>query len=299
MSAQPVGVAVGRRAEALAGRADAAASKIFGGSCDRTAYAADTPILSQALNTPPPRPVSQPPSAEIRHGTVPAPRPVEPKRSLAELEQMPVAELKQMLAMRGVGLGSASEKAELVKWVQQHQDLPVLRQARSTDLGQSGVRDVSKSLADFKKMPIKELHGYLRERGVGTGSNTEKNELAHWVWQHRDLPVLRGAQRNGGRQQWARGFGPGPGGDPYDLPHEERRDSKPKPEELESPEQEQLEASETKLLEGATDSEATNSWRWFWIPVGAMASVALCLIALAVNDSQNAKGDDAADRPSS
>uniref|UniRef100_A0A7S0A4Y4 SAP domain-containing protein n=1 Tax=Pyrodinium bahamense TaxID=73915 RepID=A0A7S0A4Y4_9DINO len=51
----------------------------------------------------------------------------EATKSVAELRQMSVAELREMLAQRGVSEGSATEKGELVQWVFQHQNLPVLR----------------------------------------------------------------------------------------------------------------------------------------------------------------------------
>merc|ERR1712224_1111604 len=43
------------------------------------------------------------------------------------LAQLSVVELHRMLAVRGVAPGNASEKSELVEWVYQHQNLPVIR----------------------------------------------------------------------------------------------------------------------------------------------------------------------------
>lgn len=60
----------------------------------------------------------------------PRPKPrVPPAHSLAELERMSVAQLREMLARRGVSGGSATEKLELAKWVWQHQHIPCHRQA--------------------------------------------------------------------------------------------------------------------------------------------------------------------------
>lgn len=296
-STRPVGAAVQRRAEDLAERADAAAYKVFGGSSDRACYTADSPILSQALN--PSRPAPRRRSEET---IVPAPRPAEPEppKSLAELEQLPTTELKRMLAVRGVGLGDATEKAELVNWVQKHQDLPVKHRAARSEDAVHFVRDsapATKSLAEFKEMPVKELRRFLHERGAGEGGNTEKSELVQWVYQHRDLPVLRqdDPRRERSDCRWRRG--PGPGGDPYDMPRGKPDAEDPKQEQLEGAEQEKLEGGEeTKLLEGSADTETPSSrWRWLWVPAGVGATLALGLIALAINDSQSAVGPEETD----
>ncbi|CAE7895996.1 LSMT-L [Symbiodinium microadriaticum] len=55
--------------------------------------------------------------------------------STRELQQMSVAELKDMLAERGVPEGTAAEKSELVKWVWQHQHLPALYAAKERRKG--------------------------------------------------------------------------------------------------------------------------------------------------------------------
>merc|ERR1719330_339821 len=262
VKARPMGAALERRAEALAGRADAVASKVFAGACARASYAPDTPILSQALNPSPPASAPSRPAPQRCEGPVPMPRPPEVKRSLVELEQMSAAELKNMLTLRGVGAGNATEKAELARWVHQHQDLPILSREKQHDIAVQNAKR-SSSLADFKKMPVKELRKFLQERGVSEGSTTEKSELVQWVWQHRDLPVLRKddpRRENAGR--WRRGIRPGPGGPSYDLPRDEPEPEEPKLDQIEGKEQEQLEGGDTKLLEGGTSGEAAPSpWR--------------------------------------
>lgn len=62
--------------------------------------------------------VGKTPSATVRASQGP--------RSMNELKQMSVADLHEILDERGVGPGSATEKGELVRWVFQHQDLPVI-----------------------------------------------------------------------------------------------------------------------------------------------------------------------------
>jgi len=62
--------------------------------------------------------VGKTPSATVRASQGP--------RSMNELKQMSVADLHEILDQRGVGPGSATEKSELVRWVFQHQDLPVI-----------------------------------------------------------------------------------------------------------------------------------------------------------------------------
>ncbi|CAE8611813.1 unnamed protein product [Polarella glacialis] len=63
----------------------------------------------------------------VRPEACPAPhQPSSQKRSVAELQRMSVAELRDQLAERGVPEGSATEKSELARWVYEHQDLPAL-----------------------------------------------------------------------------------------------------------------------------------------------------------------------------
>jgi len=294
---------VQRRTDALSERAGAAAAKMgLAGSCDRAYYTAESPILKEALKEQQPRTVPSC-SIPIRVSRPRAAAPVEavePMRSLAELRTLPVSELKRMLSIRGVGTGGKTEKAELAEWVYQHQDLPLQRRAPGRDMtASSSTEGASTSLVEFRRMPVRELRRFLQERGVSEGDCTEKSDLVQWVYQHRDLPVLRkeDPRRRGGERRWTRGFGPGPGGDPYDMPREDKQHEVPKQEQLEGEEaQARLEAGEGAekplLLEGEEQQQqAAATRRWFLIALAGVGVVALPLVALAINDGQQAAAD--------
>merc|ERR1712151_994273 len=86
-------------------------------------------------------------------------------------------------------------------------------------------------------------------RGVGKGTATDKDELAKWVWQHSDLPVVRKSGRERKQGRWTWGFGKEESG-PYDSPRDHSNNHKP------PPEQEQLEGEKPELLEeGEQDSQ--------------------------------------------
>lgn len=185
-------------ASELAGQAEAGAARIFAGSSDGASYAADTPVLGSFFG-----PASAP--ARQRGGTVgfrdaspispsmsaSAPAAVETRRSLAELTRLPASKLKQMLAQRGVGPGTAADKDGLAEWVFQHQDLPVVRQVSKEVGAQARETGTSKAVAELGKMSVAELRSMLDERGVSSIGKTEKAELIEWVFQHQHLPAVQ------------------------------------------------------------------------------------------------------------
>ena len=67
-------------------------------------------------------PIVTEPKRDLSMKTKPSRAP--PVHSLAELERMSVAQLREMLSRRGVPGNSATEKRELAKWVWQHQHIP-------------------------------------------------------------------------------------------------------------------------------------------------------------------------------
>lgn len=284
--------AVHSHAEALAGRAQSAGQRLFRGSCDGTAYAADSPILGQVFG-PAPRHEPVACSTTATASPVVVPPPAAP-RSLQELQTLPATELRRMLSSRGVGLGSATEKAELAQWVFQHQDLPEVRggQAASTSPAAPAER-AFKSVAELRRKPVAELRDMLAERGVDEGSTTEKDDLVEWVWQHQHLPVLhtgRERQRTAGRR-----FRPGFGAhsEPYDSPRDEARSEKPEHERLEGSDPKQLEgAAGQGLLEGGTAAQELPRHRWWaWPAAGLGCAFVGVWAALAINDASRAAAE--------
>lgn len=83
------------------------------GASSGTAYAPDSPILSQVVG---PRPR---PETHVQPATVSEPK----ELSLAELKDLPSKDLQAMLKQRGV-THNASDKDSLANWVHQHQHLP-------------------------------------------------------------------------------------------------------------------------------------------------------------------------------
>lgn len=274
--------------------------RLFAGSSDGTAYAPTSPILSAALGQP--RPARQPPGpvAARRPAAAPAPAPRAEPKTLAELEELPAVELRRMLAVRGVSLGSATEKAELAKWVHQHQDLPVgRREACAAEATRPATRrGESHSLVELEQMSVAELRRVLQERGVGEGPATEKSDLVKWAWQHQHLPVLREAdpRRQRARPNGRRVFGGYGDSDPYDLPRDKPKTETPEQERIEGDEKRLLEGdSETKLLEGDASEETPPSrWsRWLLIPIGAVVTVTSVIGVLMANDMRRAAAEGA------
>lgn len=235
--------AVRRGASELASRAEAGAAKIFSGSSDGRSYAADSPVLGTFFN---PKPVPVRPASsdvgvrsEASSSTASVrPTAVAVRRSLAELRDLPAAELKLMLARRGVGPGTAADKDGLAEWVYQHQDLPE-RQKDSKQV-QTQQAPASKSVAELSKKSVRELRDMLDERGVSSSGKTEKGELTEWVYQHQHLPALykqsEDDRERGPNGRWERGPGKGKS---YTKQHKKK----------------ELRGDEVKLLE-ATDEEA-------------------------------------------
>jgi len=201
-----------------------------------------------------------------------------------------------------VSLGSATEKAELAKWVHQHQDLPVVRQkACPSDAARPSARgkEATHSLAELRQMSVAELRQTLQDRGVGEGPATEKSDLVQWVWQHQHLPVLRGNDPR--RQQKTRSsrrrfFGGHGDEDPYDLPRDKPKVDQDK---IEGEAVRLLEGdSGTKLLEGASEDVSSSGWsRWLLIPVGAVVAMASVVGVLIANDMRRAAADDETNLP--
>lgn len=270
----------------LARQADAVGEKLFRGSSDGTAYAADSAVLSEHFG--PKRTVQKVTVRDPVHSPVTASTPVErePTRSLAELQALPAAELKRMLAARGVGAGNATEKAELARWAHQHQDLPVLRKgpAQPPKPPVSG----GKSLAELGRMPVKELHEMLRERNVQPSSASEKDELAKWVWQHQHLPVVPDQHRKARQSRpGQRGWGAGGESSPHDSPRDEQKDQEQ--EKLDSPSPDLLESGDSRpLLEGRTEEEeeAKGLTRLILPVLCAVGAVGTVMILLATSDAR-------------
>lgn len=196
--------------------------------------------------------------------------------SVEELKAMSVKELQEMLTQRGVG-HKATEKEDLVMWVNQHQHLPVVQSSHTS------TRDTpSRSVDELKKMPVAELKEMLRQRGVSEGSATEKAELATWVWQHQHLPIRYEASGNG-----SRGFGYGPGGSGVDS--EKKEPEKGNFDQIEADDTKQIEGDETKLLEGeACDASEERRWHFMRVIVASFGLLAILIGAVAANDAMQA-----------
>ncbi|CAJ1455237.1 unnamed protein product [Effrenium voratum] len=246
--------ALGKVAKGLQGDLQSAASgyrEAMKGASSGTAYAPDSPILSQVVG---PRPR---PETHVQPATVSEPK----ELSLAELKDLPTKDLQAMLKQRGV-THNASDKDSLANWVHQHQHLPHVKV------------EAARSLQQLQQLPVAELRDMLQERGVEEGSATEKAELARWVWQHQHLPILH--EMDPRRQRKTGGFGYG------------RRGREPEPEQkeeeklqLEAEEVGKLEGESPKLLEGETSAPAR---RWPWVLAASAAAVVLLVGGIAAND---------------
>mmetsp|Transcript_56858 Transcript_56858/g.122978 ORF Transcript_56858/g.122978 Transcript_56858/m.122978 type:complete len:341 (-) Transcript_56858:39-1061(-) len=289
----PQSPAVSSAASSMAAHAESARASIFKGSSSGTAYSADGPLLGTLFGPQPSQP-SQPasvsrPSNESGRSEAKAPPPA-PIRTEAELKQFPVAELNRMLAARGVSPGAATEKGELAKWVFQHQHLPESAKSGAVGPARRAPLERKHSLAELQQMPAAELRDMLDVRGVGEGSATEKSELAKWVWQHQDLPVLyKPGQKRQGSQSWR--WGPGKGR-ARDVPRDE----------AEAKKQELLEAGgcpeiegegKQALLEGKLEDSPRR--RWPWVVAGVIATLCLAAGALAANDARRSASESTAE----
>ena len=248
---------------------------VLKGSATGTAYAPQSPILSQVLSPasdvpPTVTPESAPPLRQADRAG-----PGRALRSLVELKQLSVRELKQMLDERGVG-HSSRDKDDLASWVHQHQDLPKVN--RSKPVG------TSHSLQELKKMSVKELREMLVSRGVSEGSATEKSDLATWVWQHQHLPVLSDWKS---RQKARKHYGFGPGGEGRDSTSEAK--DKPEVEKIEANETKQIEGDDTKLLEGATSEKPT--WPFRLAVLATIGVLAVLVGAVAANDAMQVEDE--------
>eukprot|EP00435_Cladocopium_sp_Y103_P054966 s168_g18.t1 len=243
---------------------------VLKGSATGAAYAPQSPILSQVLRPPaasdvPPVVESAPPMRQADDTD-----PARSLRSLAELKQLSVQELKQMLDERGVG-HSSRDKDDLANWVHQHQDLPKVRRP-------SEAVGTSHSLQELKKMSVKDLREMLLSRGVSEGSATEKSDLATWVWQHQHLPVLSDWKS---RQKGRKRYGFGPGGEGRESNSEAK--DEPEVEKIEANETKQIEGDETKLLEGATSEKPI--WPFRLAVFASIGVLAVLVGAVAANDA--------------
>lgn len=284
----------------MANDVDAARRRLFAGASTGTSYSPTSPLLGAVFNAPEaaptPRPRRDDSAARQAPVSAPPPAPLE----LSTLESLPAAELRRMLAVRAVGSpAGATEKADLARWVHQHQDLPVVRpdatqpSASPSTCGRPA--DGSKSLAQLKDMSVAELRKVLHERGVGEGPAAEKSELVQWVFQHQHLPVLREddprrQQYRGGKRR--RTFGPGGYEDPYDLPCDGEGPESKKQEQLEGDETKKLEGASQPLLEGGcAEEEASKPSRLWLIPAGLLAAVASAAAFLMINDVRRAAAE--------
>eukprot|EP00439_Symbiodinium_sp_Y106_P074574 s270_g14.t1 len=141
----------------LSSFATGVSSGVLKGSGTGTAYAPTSPILSQVIHSPTPKPASYAPAATST-ATAPAPA-MARSQSLAELQQLSTSELNRMLAERGVSGHSATEKDDLAKWVHQHQHLPVIsRPAAQPDASRKQSWSThelqQKSVAELKDMHL-------------------------------------------------------------------------------------------------------------------------------------------------
>ncbi|CAJ1356007.1 unnamed protein product [Effrenium voratum] len=246
--------ALGKVAKGLQGDLQSAASgyrEAMKGASSGTAYAPDSPILSQVVG---PRPR---PETHVQPATVSEPK----ELSLAELKDLPSKDLQAMLKQRGV-THNASDKDSLANWVHQHQHLPHVKV------------EAARSLQQLQQLPVAELRDMLQERGVEEGSATEKAELARWVWQHQHLPILH--EMDPRRQRKTGGFGYGcRGREPEPEQKEEEKLQ------LEAEEVGKLEGESPKLLEGETSAPAR---RWPWVLAASAAAVVLLVGGIAAND---------------
>eukprot|EP00931_Biecheleriopsis_adriatica_P049009 TRINITY_DN2833_c0_g1_i1.p1 TRINITY_DN2833_c0_g1~~TRINITY_DN2833_c0_g1_i1.p1 ORF type:complete len:335 (+),score=75.87 TRINITY_DN2833_c0_g1_i1:28-1032(+) len=284
---------IGNDVSSFASSAGAATQKVFRGAATGTAYAPTSPLLRSVLD--------KAPTEESRHATVVSKpletvvtptAPVQRALSLAELKELPAAELQRMLAARGVGRSSATEKEDLAAWVHQHQDLPVVRPAAASGAAAPGPV-AAKSLSELERCSVAELRDMLARRGVDEGSAREKGELAKWVWQHQDLPIIYSPEEGRRRQRWRRGFGGE--GEPYDS---QRKDQEPEREKLEAAEETKLlEGEDTKLLEGSTKEEGESRRQWPWAVGGLLVLLASVIGFLAVNDARQTAHDVSAAAP--
>lgn len=288
--------AVGSTAAAIKNDVQSVGQRLARGSSDGVSYAADSPVLGKFFG-PAPADAVPSPSRRCAPGVVdmpaaaaPATAPAEPRRSLAELRRLSAAELKQMLAVRGVGPGAATDKDALAEWTFQHQDLPVVQSASqapgtSTSSGSAVQR---RSLQELHNMPAAELRRMLAERGVSQGSATEKSELVQWVWQHIDLPV---------KYEGATGQRGGIGGHGWTRTH---RSTRANSKDLVATEEDVDEIGDAderlQLTEGSDaeqkhdrESETARRWRLLWRVLGVSGAGLICLAGVLIaNDAQQA-----------
>lgn len=70
----------------------------------------------------------------------------------------------------------------------------------------------SHSLQELRHKSVTDLREMLASRGVSEGSARDKADLAEWVWQHQDLPVLSSWRQKRG-PKGPRRYGYGIGGE--------------------------------------------------------------------------------------
>mmetsp|Transcript_3598 Transcript_3598/g.6532 ORF Transcript_3598/g.6532 Transcript_3598/m.6532 type:complete len:362 (+) Transcript_3598:85-1170(+) len=117
------------------------------------------------------------------------------KTSLQELRNMSAAELRRMLAERGVSQGSATEKSELVQWVWQHMDLPVKYEGATGQRGGIGghgqtrthrsTRTGGKDLVATEDPAEEEDDEAAEQLRLTEGTSSDKEQqksAARWRW---------------------------------------------------------------------------------------------------------------------
>lgn len=290
-------VGVHRATAAAVGKdIDRLSSKMFAGSGSGTSYAPDGGVLGDVLmNRQSPKPMQRDEDIDIfRARPVAAPAAPPPALSFAELKQLPVSELQRMLKARAVAGPAGAEKEDLVRWVEQHQDLPEkVSQDRAPH-----VPAQRRSMSELRKMSVKELNEMLDERGVPRGSATDKKDLVTWVWQHSDLPVLytpkartQNNSSGSGRGRWCWSWEKT---EPYDSPRQDRNHKPPdENEQIEGEKPELLEAGASqKLLTGAVETEQEQKVSLYhklcFIGAGVGVAIVGLLGMLAYNDAQRA-----------
>ncbi|CAK9006158.1 [Fructose-bisphosphate aldolase]-lysine N-methyltransferase [Durusdinium trenchii] len=104
----------------------------------------------------------------------------------------------------------------------------------------------SHSLQELRHKSVTDLREMLASRGVSEGSARDKADLAEWVWQHQDLPVLSSWRQKRG-PKGPRRYGYGIGGEGRTADEAESEPEAPK---LEANDAKQIDGDDVKLLEG-------------------------------------------------
>eukprot|EP00913_Durusdinium_trenchii_P019855 g18663.t1 len=118
----------------------------------------------------------------------------------------------------------------------------------------------SHSLQELRHKSVTDLREMLASRGVSEGSARDKADLAEWVWQHQDLPVLSSWRQKRG-PKGPRRYGYGIGGEGRTADEAESEPEAPK---LEANDAKQIDGDDVKLLEGTSQAAAPGAQVSLW-----------------------------------